>query len=1225
MHRFLQGWNVRSQKAGQLRKAPRRLLTRCATRLSHEVLEDRRVLATLTVTSLSDADAAPDGDGTLTLREAIAYVNGAAVETGDNLPALIDGVIGTPGVIDRIVFSDTLFDVNGKATISLQHTTPSPYTGYGLGLASDVVIDAGFGREVEISADGLGAGVMLVEPSADDITLIGLALVDGEVENSGGGLLAEVEKLTLRSVRFANNTAGHSGGGLYFGGRELDAYDLEFSANTAEIQGGGAHISIISQEGDDPWKFAKSNFINNESHGNGGGLSLSFNDLSNGTLKDILFDSNSAISTDSQAGLGGGAHIYNWNGDFLPYPTLGNLSIDSIIAKDNFASYGGGGISLRVADYEDGAGLVTLQDCAVMNNTAGDGSYGNIAFGGGIYIYAKSADVVIDRSSISHNTATPEENDNELGQFAASSGGGIAIRNPYDTVAYSTVEISSSTIAYNLAHDGGGLYLDDPDAVKIRHSTITLNTAGMAAGHTGLSTGGGIAMGSQSYVGYGASLEIDHSIVAGNIHNDNFPNVYPGDELLEVACYTPNIGVTPMPFWIWSPYEEVERRDDQAWGLVELNYSYLEDVGQTSSFTLDAILVSTNGAVAAGTLTEIATHGGEGIGFTPGGGYFDAGDSSYTSTNRPTYFLKDGNPPMTADQRGIPYRRVYGSAIDIGAIEAQTGCRVAGDYNNDGIVNAADYTVWRDSLGGTVTPYSVGDGNGDGVVDQDDYYIWAENYGAQCGTSELAFDQFLPSDFNEDGVVDDDDLAIWLLNAGSTTNLQADANGDGVVDVDDYLLWSETQGSTPAAFVFEAYDEPVGTIYVVASTLLDTVDGDYSYGELSLREAVQLANASGQPATILLREGAYELTRTGTETGIAYNDLDITGDVRIVGKGAGASIIDVSGLTGSDRFVFDVVSGGSLSVSRITLTNDSAGTGYHGIRVVTGGEVLVEESVLSGFQVSIASAGSAIHADGGAVTIRRSVVTGNESNPYYAGAVYVKGGATLTIGDSAFADNQSWDSRFGVWRLLSVEVDSSVTKINEGYNRYDSTLGGFFNTTPGTGDFLGTPNYVVTSIVDTFNHADDNYALSVREAVDLANVASGAQAIWLPAWAFTLTRDRQNYGGGSPTDTDATFGDIDIKGPLTIRGVSTKTSVAWKAGVVDAVFDLLGDYNDDGLVDVADYNIRTLQNGSGSGTSADWEIYSADGDDDGDVDSADNTVWATYYGSSLDLFDVDVL
>lgn len=51
-----------------------------------------------------------------------------------------------------------------------------------------------------------------------------------------------------------------------------------------------------------------------------------------------------------------------------------------------------------------------------------------------------------------------------------------------------------------------------------------------------------------------------------------------------------------------------------------------------------------------------------------------------------------------------------------------------GDYNEDGLVNAADYTVWRDNLGapaGTLPNDTVG-----GVIGTAQYDVWRANYGA---------------------------------------------------------------------------------------------------------------------------------------------------------------------------------------------------------------------------------------------------------------------------------------------------------------------------------------------------------------------------------------------------------------------------------------------------------------------------------------------------------------
>jgi len=52
-----------------------------------------------------------------------------------------------------------------------------------------------------------------------------------------------------------------------------------------------------------------------------------------------------------------------------------------------------------------------------------------------------------------------------------------------------------------------------------------------------------------------------------------------------------------------------------------------------------------------------------------------------------------------------------------------------GDYNQDGAVNAADYTVWRNRLGTTVARGTAADGNGDGRITADDYPVWKLQYG----------------------------------------------------------------------------------------------------------------------------------------------------------------------------------------------------------------------------------------------------------------------------------------------------------------------------------------------------------------------------------------------------------------------------------------------------------------------------------------------------------------
>jgi hypothetical protein len=53
----------------------------------------------------------------------------------------------------------------------------------------------------------------------------------------------------------------------------------------------------------------------------------------------------------------------------------------------------------------------------------------------------------------------------------------------------------------------------------------------------------------------------------------------------------------------------------------------------------------------------------------------------------------------------------------------------AGDFNEDGQIDTADYIVWRKQMGQQVTAWDGADGNGDATVDQLDYDVWRRNFG----------------------------------------------------------------------------------------------------------------------------------------------------------------------------------------------------------------------------------------------------------------------------------------------------------------------------------------------------------------------------------------------------------------------------------------------------------------------------------------------------------------
>ncbi|HEX2474327.1 MAG TPA: choice-of-anchor Q domain-containing protein [Lacipirellulaceae bacterium] len=110
----------------------------------------------------------------------------------------------------------------------------------------------------------------------------------------------------------------------------------------------------------------------------------------------------------------------------------------------------------------------------------------------------------------------------------------------------------------------------------------------------------------------------------------------------------------------------------------------------------------------------------------------------------PTHALLDGSPAinvgsnplsLSTDQRGAAHARVVGAQADIGAFEVQStaGPLLPGDYNGNRTVDAADYVIWRKTLGSEVNRFQGADGNGNTSVDVDDFNVWRRNFGSMLG------------------------------------------------------------------------------------------------------------------------------------------------------------------------------------------------------------------------------------------------------------------------------------------------------------------------------------------------------------------------------------------------------------------------------------------------------------------------------------------------------------
>jgi CSLREA domain-containing protein len=188
----------------------------------------------------------------------------------------------------------------------------------------------------------------------------------------------------------------------------------------------------------------------------------------------------------------------------------------------------------------------------------------------------------------------------------------------------------------------------------------------------------------------------------------------------------------------------------------------------------------------------------------------------------------------------------------------------------------------------------------------------------------------------------------------------------------------------------------------------DTADGTCNPADCSLREAVLAANQNPGEDVIILHAGVYALTLAGTgEDQAATGDLDITGDLVVVGEGGASTAIDGAGL---DR-VLSVVSGVSLELNGVFLRNGRA-------------------------QGAIQNGGAILNH--GTLTITRSILSGNSSASGFGGAIYTDGPAELTIVDSTLSANVANGGGGGI----AIGGTASLTNVTLTANRSETDFGG---------------------------------------------------------------------------------------------------------------------------------------------------------------------------------------
>jgi hypothetical protein len=339
-------------------------------RLRYEPLEDRRLLATITVnTTIDEADGSL-ADGDISLRDAI-NLSAANDTINFSVTGAINLAIGAT-VLDKQLTINKNLTINGPGssllTINAYDPTPTLNNGDGsrvfriddgnsstfLSVSISGLTVSGGDRTVGNPSEGFGGGVF----SSENLTLTGMTISDNAATNAGG-IYGGLGSLTVINCTITDNVASSSvasqGGGISVQLGVVTVTGSTISNNTATGSGGGLSIFRANST-------ITSSTINDNSAGRGGGIEMAESNL---TVLSSTISGNSATSTSAQAGGGGIFHDL-----FAPMPGNGVLQLihTTVTANRSAASSSGGGVkSLRFA-------ATSLDHAIVAGNRSGPGA-----------------------------------------------------------------------------------------------------------------------------------------------------------------------------------------------------------------------------------------------------------------------------------------------------------------------------------------------------------------------------------------------------------------------------------------------------------------------------------------------------------------------------------------------------------------------------------------------------------------------------------------------------------------------------------------------------------------------------------------------------------------------------------------------------------------------------------------------------------------------------------
>jgi len=225
---------------------------------------------------------------------------------------------------------------------------------------------------------------------------------------------------------------------------------------------------------------------------------------------------------------------------------------------------------------------------------------------------------------------------------------------------------------------------------------------------------------------------------------------------------------------------------------------------------------------------------------------------------------------------------------------------------------------------------------------------------------------------------------------------------------------------------------------LVVSTADDVSDGDFSMGQLSLREAIAIANDLETDDTITFSS----LFNSPQDILLANGELEIIDTLTI--DGPGQALLTIDAQQASRAFHFSAANGdltlGGLTATGGRTTGNNLGVetthSGGGIRFVSSGSLLLTDSTIADSNTTgDSAAGGAIFASSGAVSLTNTTLTGNSTGGADASGGAISAPVSLvTLTGSTLANNSS--SGYGG----GISTSSGMVML-EGSNLNENTSG----------------------------------------------------------------------------------------------------------------------------------------------------------------------------------------